>query len=231
MSSTRYADLGAPLSQERYMSSPEYVELRGISGNAVTAKAALLGHPAKRSLLFFLQAMSLQPGGLKTFTREFLEMFRERIGTPTMRRLGMKPGQKYDWNTVKEIRDEMPSSAEALAELLDLDWSEQLPALHKESRTAESLYKECLEKLQNLPGFIIELCINPRLRFSVPGESDAAMERERLALVEQFERTSIYNTWDKSHYDSTSLPWFKAASKTCCNGAGCFFSWTKRTSY
>src|SRR5258706_9337735 len=104
MSSTRHAAAGSPLSQERYMSSPEYLELRGISGSAVTVKAALLGHPAKRSLLFFLQAMSLQPGGLQKFTRDFLEMFSDRIGTPAMHKAGMRSGQNYDKKTIETIR-------------------------------------------------------------------------------------------------------------------------------
>ncbi len=75
------------------MSSPEYAELRGISGVAVTAKAALMDTPAKRSLLYFLQAMSLQPGkpgepgGLQKFCADFLEMFPDRIGTPTMHKV------------------------------------------------------------------------------------------------------------------------------------------------
>ena len=65
MSSTRHAPEGAPISFERYMSSPEYAELRGIPGTAVAAKAQLYSDVRKRSLLFFLQSLSLKESGLQ----------------------------------------------------------------------------------------------------------------------------------------------------------------------
>ena len=47
------------------MSNRRFVELRGVSGVAVAAKAELYSDPRKRSLIFFLQALSLKPGGLR----------------------------------------------------------------------------------------------------------------------------------------------------------------------
>ena len=38
--STRRADDNAPLHDNRYMSDPDFVEMRGISGSSVAAKAA-----------------------------------------------------------------------------------------------------------------------------------------------------------------------------------------------
>ena len=73
MSSTRYAPEGAPISFERYMSSPEYAEMRGIPGTAVAAKAQLYGEPRKRNLLFFLQSVSLKEGGLRRVARTLSE--------------------------------------------------------------------------------------------------------------------------------------------------------------
>src|SRR5713101_534781 len=70
---TRYAPEGAPISFERYMSSPEFAELRGIPGTAVAAKAQLYPEPCKRSLLFFLQSLSLKDGGLQRVARTLLE--------------------------------------------------------------------------------------------------------------------------------------------------------------
>src|SRR5713226_4112815 len=75
MSSTRHAAEGAPISFERYMSSPEYAELRGIPGTAVAAKAQLYTDARKRSLLFFLQSLSLKDGGLQRVARTLLERF------------------------------------------------------------------------------------------------------------------------------------------------------------
>ncbi len=107
MSSTRHAAPDAPLSQNRYMSSPEYAELRGLCGTAVAAKAALLSDPRKRSLLFFLQALSLQPGGLRKASADLLASMADHLGSPTMHALGMKPGQVYAADQVRPIRQEL----------------------------------------------------------------------------------------------------------------------------
>jgi hypothetical protein len=73
MSSTRHAPRGSAVSYERYMSSPEYMELRGIPGTAVAAKAQLYTDTRERSLLFFLQALSMKEGGLRFAARALLK--------------------------------------------------------------------------------------------------------------------------------------------------------------
>src|SRR6266853_6842226 len=75
MSSTRHATQGSAVSYERYMSSPEYMELRAIPGTAVAAKAQLYTDTRKCSLLFFLQALSTKEGGLRFVARALLEKF------------------------------------------------------------------------------------------------------------------------------------------------------------
>jgi hypothetical protein len=65
VSNTRHASEGAAISYERYMSSLEFADLRGIPGTAVAAKAQLYREARKRSLLFFLQSISLKEGGLQ----------------------------------------------------------------------------------------------------------------------------------------------------------------------
>src|SRR5713101_8019482 len=80
MSSTRHAPQGSAVSYERYMSSPEYAELRGIPGTAVAAKAQLYTEARKRSLLFFLQSLSLKHGGLRKVAHDLIAAFPERAG-------------------------------------------------------------------------------------------------------------------------------------------------------
>src|SRR5437588_12463950 len=92
---TRRSQEGDPISFEKYMSSPEYVELRGIDGIAAAAKAGILMDARKRGLLFFLQAMSLRPGGVKKLGADLIAKFPERLGTPTMHKLGIKPHAAY----------------------------------------------------------------------------------------------------------------------------------------
>lgn len=73
MSSTRHAPLGSAVSYERYMSSPEYAQRRGIPGTAVAAKAQLSSDTRERSLWFFLHALSVKEGGLRFVARALLE--------------------------------------------------------------------------------------------------------------------------------------------------------------
>src|ERR1017187_3356290 len=51
------------------MSSPELVEMRGIPGTVVAAKAQLCTDARTRSLLFFLQSLSLKDGGFRQLAR------------------------------------------------------------------------------------------------------------------------------------------------------------------
>src|ERR1700730_1233899 len=94
MSSTRHAPQGSAISYERYMSSPEYAGLRGIPGTAVAAKAQLYPETRKRSLLFFLQSLSLKGGGLRFVARALLERlpsFSERTLTELVVELCINP--------------------------------------------------------------------------------------------------------------------------------------------
>ena len=61
------------------MSSPEFAELHGVNGVAVSARAAVLLHAAKRNLIWFLQGLSVAEGGLRRVARELVEMFPKRL--------------------------------------------------------------------------------------------------------------------------------------------------------
>jgi hypothetical protein len=84
MSSTRRSAADAPLSYERYMSSPEFDDLRAISGTAVAKRCALLVTPAKRELLWFVQGLSLLQGGLNSLAEGLLKMFPDRCQRPDL---------------------------------------------------------------------------------------------------------------------------------------------------
>src|ERR1017187_3205466 len=138
MSSTRRADANAPLSQERYMSSPEFAELQGISGTAVARRCSLLLSPGKRQLLWFVQGMSLAEGGLRKFARELLNMFPDRLILPSRRDVDWKSGESETINHEECIQ---------LA-IGRWTWPE---------------YEEHPD-LPSLEEFLTDLCINPRLR-------------------------------------------------------------------
>ncbi len=152
MSNTRNAAVSAPLSQEKYMSSPEYVALRGISGNAATEKARVMNHPAKRSLILFLQALSLRPGGLQKVCQDFVAMFPDRIGTPAMHAAGIKPGKTYDQKTANKIWWEILSDDD-LARAAFMDEEEDAGAA-KQRRSVDCLLSQCRAQLATLENFI-----------------------------------------------------------------------------
>jgi hypothetical protein len=144
--STRHEISSGPLSQERYMSSTEFAELRGVSGVAVSARAAVLLPAAKRNLVWFIQGLSLAEGGLKRVARELVEMFPARISKED-RPLALRHSERYM----------------------------QISGLR---------YHESYHRTQNIEQFLVDLCINPRIHFSAPGdevdisdiESDRAIE-------------------------------------------------------
>src|SRR6266853_2700289 len=106
MSSTRHATQGSAVSYERYMSSPEYMELRGIPGTAVAAKAQLYTDTRKRSLLFFLHALSIKEGGLRFVTRALLEKlpsFREEALTEFLVELCINPKVGFSNETASDL--------------------------------------------------------------------------------------------------------------------------------
>jgi len=69
------------MSQNRYMSSPEFAELHGINGVSAAARAAVLLSEKKRDFIWWLQGMSLMEGGLKRLAKGLVEMFPDRINT------------------------------------------------------------------------------------------------------------------------------------------------------
>src|ERR1035437_107075 len=101
--STRHENSAGPLSQERYMSSTDFAELRGVSGVAVSARAVVLLPAAKRNLIWFVQGLSLAEGGLKRVARELVEMFPDRLGTPAMHKAGIKPDKTYPGEIVASV--------------------------------------------------------------------------------------------------------------------------------
>ena len=76
MSSTRLAPVGAPIAYEKYMSSPEFAETRGIPGTAVAAKAQLYSVGPKRDLLFFVQSLSMNQGAMREFAQGLAKTLR-----------------------------------------------------------------------------------------------------------------------------------------------------------
>src|ERR1035438_141503 len=106
MSSTRTAKDDSVFNQSRYASSPEFE--RGLIANLVAKRCALLTAKADRELIWFVQYLSHQPGGLAAVAADLIEQFSHRLGTPAMLKIGKQAGQKYKASEVAEIRWEIP---------------------------------------------------------------------------------------------------------------------------
>ena len=164
--STRHQKEPGPLAQQRYMSSPEFAELHGVNGVAVSARAAVLYSSAKRDLIWYLQGLSLAAGGFKRVARELVEMFAKRL---------TDEGRDY--------------------------------ALRGYSNTPEWRFDEDGHPFNvgtvSLEQFLIDLCINPRIHFSVPGEKVEVSDIETDSAIEQNPDLS------RRDFKKAELPYFR----------------------
>ena len=108
MSSTRRATDDAILHQCSYSSSQEFP--RGLIANLVAKRTAMLDDKADRELVWCVQHLSHQPGGLANVAAKLIKDFSHRLGTPAMVAIGKTQAQKYDADEVKKIRRELPPS-------------------------------------------------------------------------------------------------------------------------
>jgi energy-coupling factor transporter ATP-binding protein EcfA2 len=180
MSSTRRVQPGARRAQNGWASALEFEELRGLNGIVVAFKAAMLDEPKKKQLLYFLQALSLREGGIKRIARELLEMFPERIGTPTMIKIGCRPCKRL----TQAERDEIDEELHHTDTCWDLLHREGDPEREHCQSTATDFCEECRSLADsNLDEFIERLCCDPKLAVTNdPHETCRYREIVRIVL-------------------------------------------------
>jgi hypothetical protein len=101
------------------MSSPEYVELRGIPGTTVAAKAQLYTDPRKRSVLFFLHSLSVNENGLHLVARMLSPRFptlSERALTGVLIELCINPKIALQFLEEPGVRSKVPRITDAVRE-------------------------------------------------------------------------------------------------------------------
>ena len=94
---TRRAEENSPIAFEKYMSDPSYVARRAIPANVVAEKAAGYASPADRRLLFFVQALSMQAGGLNVAVEDLLVRFPEAKKAAQAGVVAMLPEQQQPY--------------------------------------------------------------------------------------------------------------------------------------
>jgi hypothetical protein len=105
MSSTRKTADESVFNQSSFSSSPEFE--RGLLANLVAKRCALLDAPADRELIWFVQFLSHQEGGLAAVASDLLTRYADRIGTATMQALRKDYSANYTSDEVRAIRAEM----------------------------------------------------------------------------------------------------------------------------
>ena len=191
MSSTRRAKADAPLSQERFMSSEEYADLRGIKGMPAATKAALVKDPQIRRLLFWLQDLSLEPGRLAEVGPALVGLFPENLGTPKMRDLKLKPGMRVSAEEAEQIKTECRfTTREAFLhhtyqslgcsdELLDQPADKVRSRVEGEKVEGATLIALCRRSfVARLPDYLVQICINPFVLVSGGDEPAGDYEQE-----------------------------------------------------
>jgi len=120
MSTTRRADPDSPLAYGKYMSSPQFTALRPVPANLVLPKALLYRDRKVRELAFFIQGMSIQPGGLTALAEQLVAWFPERCREEESKRAS----ELRLWallaahNDIGSVEKKSPSLQRRTAELL-----------------------------------------------------------------------------------------------------------------
>lgn len=188
MSSTRRVKDGQRRTQNGWASSVEFDNLRGLNGTAVALKAELIEDGRTRNLLYFLQGMSLKPGGVKRIARELMEMFPERIASPTMFKIGCKPGKRLareEWNTIRhELSTEEDIEQAARQALASVDYENVNPdrTPKTSSATADNFISKCRERAESeLDTHIERICCDPSM--AVTTDKHEAAQYNRMARI------------------------------------------------
>jgi hypothetical protein len=155
------------------MSSPEFSDLRAISGTAVAKRCAMLVSPAKRQLLWFVQGLSVAEGGMRQFVKDLVKMFPKRFRPVDYCAL---TGNYHFSDSVEPDSEPVPEASDETSIRFAL-----------QRRTARQQDSFGSTPHQTLEEFLIDLCINPRLQIRLNGEvQQSATELDAEKAMEKF---------------------------------------------
>jgi hypothetical protein len=196
MSSTRKAEPGSSLRQERYCSSEEYQ--RGLMANLVAKRCSILTDPEARAIIWMLQQLSHEPG-FETFTQSLIEKFPERVATISMLKFGTHPGRVYKAEQVRTVRSDLeargsfPLKGEGLHEFISGVERKIYPDHYPASDFVEHCRRECSKEL---PAYLERLCLDPASKIEegpwyFPGLF-ATLVEFRKRLIEEKRRSIVF---------------------------------------
>ncbi len=203
MSSTRTASNDSALRQERYASSPKFE--RGLMATRVAALCETIDAKEDRELIWFIQYLSHQDGGLPAVARDLLTRYPERIGTPSMLEIG--EAGNYTAEQVRKIRmdlppgyrDQFPLKGETRRDIKKLHWAD----------AAAAMLEEC--RLENVADEAMENC----------DFSEVEIQREDQRLIEEAERhptsypvAEFHQLCQRAAVNGTTAPFGLASEET-----------------
>jgi hypothetical protein len=176
MSNTRHASAGAPLHQERFMSSTEYE--RGLMANIVARRCEVLDDASHRALIWFLQLLSHQDGGLESVASELVNRWPDRVATEAMVDMGVKRGRRYGMDDIRTLVESADHSARCSEDKCMYRFSSAFPLkgdlnsygdvdeTYATSCTGNDLFEKCQQIAGNELGeHLNRLCLDPATRF------------------------------------------------------------------
>ena len=129
---TRRAKDDSVFHQNRYASSPEFE--RGLLANLVAKRCTIVDDKADRELIWFIQYLSHQAGGLAAVAKDLIAKYPDRLQTKVMAEIGMKPGRNYNAAQVRKILRDLPHNEgyqyPLKGDVLGDDFSTDLPSYY-----------------------------------------------------------------------------------------------------
>jgi hypothetical protein len=205
------------LRQERWASSEEFE--RGLLGNLVARRCSVIDDPKDRQLVYFLQSLSQREGGIEKVAADLLAVFPDRIGTASMHRFGMRPGQVYSASQVKALWYEIATQGSDPMHTWPLKGEREFglevtfddfvepPDTAPECYPAKEFSDHCENATRGLAGHLEEMCLNPAVKMqdgwpwyfptlvqSLREYQAAFVEKERAGRVVTEIGAQIYDT-------------------------------------
>ena len=193
--SATYKESSQPLSRGGYMQSVEFDNVRGVPAVPVSFRAAALLAAGKRDFIWWLQGLSLKEGGFRRVALELLEMFPDRLGTPDMHKSRVVPEKIYPGELVTGVKSvlnpewwswtEQAAPPEKGNVLIQLCRQKALVPTNPAELASRGNGLRAVREVLSVEQFLVELCTNPKLQFSLPAIDAAADELEIELAVEK----------------------------------------------
>lgn len=149
------------------MKNAEFASVRGVPAVVVSLRSACLLSAAKREFIWHLQSLSLKDGGFRRVARELVEMFPDRLGILKTSNAKILPAELTELRC-QALTPQRPTTVSYLSE-------------------RPSISRLSIEE------FLVELCTNPKIQFSLPGIDSALDELETELASERNPELEPYN--------------------------------------